>query len=70
MMSRVGVVSSFPMTCFNGAQLQLVTKKSSSHRGRGYDEVTRREHPSKNCSEANMVLKVRLVYFFPKREGI
>lgn len=69
---RVGTVASFPMSCFNSALLQLVTKTSFFfYRGHGCDEVTHREHSSKNRSEANMVLKVGIVlcFFFPPKNG-
>lgn len=65
----VGTVSSLLQSCFNGAQLGLVTKKSSSHRGQGRNGVTRRQSLSENHSGANIPLKVRAVLFFSPKKG-
>lgn len=69
MLLGVGTVSSLLQSCFNGAQLGLVTKKSSFHRGQGCNEVTQRQSLSENHSETNIPLKMWAVtfFFFQKR---
>lgn len=65
----VGTVSSLLQSCFNGAQLGLVTKKSSFHRGQGCNEVTQRQSSSENHSETNIPLKTWAVIFFSSKKG-